>query len=298
MRQWAAGLVLMLACTVAHAAEPLTVYTVNYPLQYFAQRIGGEHARVVFPAPNGVDPAFWRPDRETIRDYQSADLIILNGANYAKWVNKVSLPRLRLVDAGKAFGDDLVSVHDRVTHSHGPAGEHSHAGVAFTTWLDFSQAALQARTIADAFSRKRPEHRGDFERNLARLVEDLETLDVAMRQVAAKLRGKTLLASHPVYQYLARQYALSVRSLVWEPDLAPDEKQWQTLERIQEKTGADVMLWEGTPLQETTNRLRDAGISPIVFDPGARVPPQGDFLSVMRANLANLRQYSEAGADP
>ena len=40
-------------------SSKLTVYVVNYPLQYFAERIAGEHARVVFPAPPDEDPALW-----------------------------------------------------------------------------------------------------------------------------------------------------------------------------------------------------------------------------------------------
>ena len=52
-----------------------TVYTVNYPLAYFARRIRQEQVKVVFPAPPDVDPAFWNPDPETIVAYQEADLI-------------------------------------------------------------------------------------------------------------------------------------------------------------------------------------------------------------------------------
>ena len=59
------------------AAEKMTVYVVNYPLQYLAERIGGEHVKVVFPAPAGIDPAYWMPDVKTISDYQKADLILL-----------------------------------------------------------------------------------------------------------------------------------------------------------------------------------------------------------------------------
>ena len=46
----------------ANAGEKLLVYTVNYPLQSFAERIAGEHAEVHFPAPARIDPAFWEPD--------------------------------------------------------------------------------------------------------------------------------------------------------------------------------------------------------------------------------------------
>jgi zinc transport system substrate-binding protein len=68
----------------AAAAERLVVYAVNYPLQYFAQRIAGDYAEVVLPVPTGVDPAFWQPDAAGIGGFQRADVILLNGAGYAK----------------------------------------------------------------------------------------------------------------------------------------------------------------------------------------------------------------------
>ncbi len=46
------------------------VYTVNYPLQFFAKAIGGDDLDVVFPTPPDVDPADWTPDVDTLLDYQ------------------------------------------------------------------------------------------------------------------------------------------------------------------------------------------------------------------------------------
>ena len=125
--------------------RPLQVYVVNYPLQYFAERIGGDRVEVHFPAPADVDPAFWSPDAETIAAYQQADVILLNGAGYADWVTRAALPDSVLVDTSAAFADRLVPVEKAVTHSHGPEGEHVHGEVAFTTWLDPTLAIEQAR---------------------------------------------------------------------------------------------------------------------------------------------------------
>ena len=44
----------------------LSVYVVNYPLQYFAERIGGDRVQVTLPAPADVDPAYWSPDAATV----------------------------------------------------------------------------------------------------------------------------------------------------------------------------------------------------------------------------------------
>jgi zinc transport system substrate-binding protein len=62
------------------------ILVVNYPLQYFSERIGGDLIEVRLPAPQDVDPAFWKPDTDTIAAYQDADFILTNGAGYAKWL--------------------------------------------------------------------------------------------------------------------------------------------------------------------------------------------------------------------
>ena len=115
----------------------LLVYAVNYPLAYMAERIGGKQVRVEFPAPAGADPAYWKPGLEVIARYQEADLILLNGAGYAGWIGKVSLPPSALEDTSKAFRDRYVKLEEKTTHLHGPEGKHEHGEVAFTTWLDF-----------------------------------------------------------------------------------------------------------------------------------------------------------------
>jgi ABC-type Zn uptake system ZnuABC Zn-binding protein ZnuA len=86
------------------------VYTVNYPLAWAAQQLAGDQAEVHFPAPAGVDPAFWEPDLATIAAYQGADLILLNGAGYAKWIAEISLPRNRLLDTSGKLQDQLIAV--------------------------------------------------------------------------------------------------------------------------------------------------------------------------------------------
>ena len=57
-------ILLILVFSVQHggAVESLYIYVVNYPLKYFAERIGGEHVKVEFPVPAGADPAYWNPD--------------------------------------------------------------------------------------------------------------------------------------------------------------------------------------------------------------------------------------------
>lgn len=280
------------------ADAPLEVYVVNYPLQYFATRIGGEHAHVVFPAPADVDPAFWRPSTDTVAAYQSADLILLNGADYAKWLNVVSLPGRKLVNTSAQLKDRYIQLSEAFTHSHGGGAEHSHGGVAFTTWLDLDFAAAQARRIAEAFSRARPEQQQVFEGNLATLVSDLMALDRELRELSKTRPGLPFIGSHPVYDYLARRYGLNIHSVHWEPDQVPAEQAWENLQSMLQSHPAGWMIWEGEPVAESVEKLQQIGVQSLVFDPCGNRPNEGDFLSVMRGNVAGLKKAFQAAQTP
>jgi zinc transport system substrate-binding protein len=278
---------------LSHAEKSVTVYTVNYPLAYFAERIGGEHINVVFPAPPDVDPAFWRPDEATVRKYQQADLIILNGADYAKWTKKVSLPMLRTIDTSRSFKNKLLHIETTTTHSHGPGGDHSHGGSAFTTWLDFSQAAQQAEAIMKSLIRKAPEAKQTFADNFATLKTDLLQLDKQLIDITAHSDRQPLIASHPIYQYLARRYNLNLKMMMWEPDTDPGPAEWKELEAQRTNHPAQWMLWEGKPLTGSVNRLKGMGVNSTIFSPCYSRPQKGDFLSVMRQNVKNMEKIFE-----
>lgn len=265
------------------------VYTVNYPLSYFAERIGGQGIEVDLPTPADLDPAFWVPTAEEVLRYQSADLILLNGADYAKWVKRATLPPEKLVDTSASFADSFIVIPNAITHSHGPSGKHSHAGTVFTTWIDFSQASEQARAIYEAFLAHDIADSLLLRRNFEALERDLLDLDSSLRTVTQGHHGQTLFASHPIFQYFARRYGLNLVAVLWEPGEFPSQKQWDHLAELQKKNAASWMIWEGEPLPASKRRLLQMGIHSVVFDPCANRPVHGDFLSVMRANLEGLR---------
>jgi len=288
---WALSLLILILffSAFAAAADPLTVYTVNYPLQYFTERIGGEHVKVVFPAPSDGDPAYWKPDQQAVSAYQKADLIMLNGAGYAKWVAMVSLPRSKTVNTTAALSDRYMQAEAELNHTHGPAGEHAHAAIAFTTWLDFDIASRQAMAIYEALSRKRPELKATFNANYTILKNELFSLDSEMQAIVQRNQLQPLVVSHPVYQYLARRYGMQIKSVHWEPREAPKSVQWNGLQEILILHPAKWMLWEGDPLPGTVDRLSASGIASMVFDPCGNKPKHGNFMDVMRQNIENLK---------
>jgi zinc transport system substrate-binding protein len=284
--------------SVSDGSERPLVYTSNYPLQYFTERIATPVVDVRFLVSGDEDPAYWRPKPEDVLAMQQADLIVLNGASYEGWLKNVSLPPSRMVVTTDGLQDRLIPLEKEATHSHGLEGEHEHSGTAFTTWLDPTLAIAQAGAIEDALAARWPQHASPFETHLAALIEELTALDAAVQEAVAGNPELPVLFSHPVYQYLARRYHLNAMSVHWEPDRMPDEAQWQELTTILEDFPAAWMIWEDTPLPQASERLESIGIRSVVFDPCANTPSSGDFLSTMEKNLDALRLVFAADGPP
>lgn len=284
--------VFFLACKPGNeatggGADKPQVYAVNYPLAYFADRIGGKLIDVHFPETNG-DPAFWKPKAADVRRFQHADLILLNGATYAKWITKVSLPESRAVNTSAHFEKPFIPLENQSTHRHGKDGDHSHTGTAFTTWLDLGQAEQQAIAIRDALIRLLPNSKHAIENNFVALQKNLQALHTELKETAVKFVETPLVGSHPVYQYLARAYILKIRSVHWEPDEMPDENGWAELAVIRKKHPAKIMLWEDEPSKAIALKLMEQGMTSVVFDPCGNKSEKGDWLSVIQANISQL----------
>ncbi len=266
--------------------KPVIVVS-NYPLFYFTERLA-PGVDVKFPATESDDPAYWKPTTDDISIMQKADLIILNGAGYEKWLSTISLPPTKIINSLKGLDDQLIKLDDKVTHSHGLEGEHEHSETAFTTWLDFKLCIKQAEVIKDALILLMPSNKKNIEQNFISLKSDLESIDTKMQTAASNFKDKTLYASHPVYQYLAKTYKLKIISEHWEPDEIPGEEMWSVFSDKLESDPSEIMLWEDKPLSEIEKRLNNLGLRIVVFNPCANKPETGDFLSAMNSNVEGL----------
>ena len=70
----------------------------------------------------------------------------------------------------------------------------------------------------------------------------------------------------------------------------PAADQWQVLEKLVKENQVNIMLWEGPPMIEITNRLNKMNLQTVIFDPCANKSGSGDFITVMQANLDQLER--------
>jgi len=268
-----------------------SIITVNYPLYYFAQQLAGDLATVILPVPAGTDPAQWNPQLEDVLRMQQAELIILNGAGYSTWLDKVSLSPNQLVNSSLDSKDQWIALDGQTTHSHGPGAEHSHSGYAFTTWMDLTLAKKQASAIARALSQRWPAQQQAIALRETRLLETLTELDIAYQQLAVDLAGKNLIYSHPVYQYFERRYQLAGESLHWEPGEMPPEKDWRYLQNRVAGKSDSLFIWEDVPSTGIAERMAAMGLLSVVIRPAANTSSK-DWLGEQQANLKRLRDLA------
>ncbi|MCG8701768.1 MAG: metal ABC transporter substrate-binding protein, partial [Bacteroidales bacterium] len=240
------------------------------------------------PVPAGEDPAFWQPEHHELLKFQAADIILLNGADYAKWIAKSSLPLSRCVNTSDSFRGQYLKMDEKIVHSHGSEGEHEHDVFDFNTWLNPLLAVEHANAVWQKLVEFLPEKKEELQKNYLELEKDLMEIDIQLERAFANKTSYQFIASHPVYGYLAKRYQLDMVSLHWEPDQMPVETEWQQLKEWYSGHPKAIMLWEGQPSKEIADRLSHVRIPYCVFVPCGNKPESGDYFSVMEANISAL----------
>jgi zinc transport system substrate-binding protein len=269
------------------------VFAANYPLYYICQRYAGDSIELIWPYSEDEDPAFWEPGDQNIRELQAADLLVLNGAGYEKWLEYSFIDPNLILDSSSRFKENYISSASGASHSHGGGDLHDHGATAFTLWLDLKFYSLQAESVFESLLSLLPEEKDILEQNHRELLKDLETLDQSFQLLGEEFKSETLLASHPIYQYFSRAYTGDIKPLLLEPDIFPSEEDWDNLANLKKEYNTSLMIWEGEPLPETQLKLDDLGIHWIEVSPGFNMPQDGDFLDILKNNLEELKRLRD-----
>ena len=282
-----------LGCSPSHdslqikESQKENILTTFYPTTYFAERISGDLVPVQCPVPANEDPIYWQPSRNSILKYQQAGLIILNGANFEKWVNSVNLPLSRVIESVNLSSDELIYYEGVAEHRHGPEGAHTHEGIDGHTWLDPLHAKTASNNILESMCVRWPKYRAEFIENHKELVSGLDELHVRLNAIEMP----PAFASHPAYNYLARRYGWNIRNLDLVPDEALSEEQIKMIGSYAKEKPMRLLVWESVPLSENVEELeKRLGIRSVVFSPCEMISQdkseeESDYLSLMHQNI-------------
>ncbi len=294
----AAALVLTAGCGSDDAAgggdggEGLQVLAGFYPLEWAAERVGGDRISVEALTPPGAEPHDLELTPRDVASVEDADLLVyLAGFQSALDEAAEAAGGDSAWDAGSAA--DLLAGEGHEEEG-GDGHEDEEGAVDPHFWLDPVRLADVGDALADRLTELDPEGADTFAANAAALRADLEALDGEMQAGLADCAVDTVVTAHDAFGYLAERYGLEVVGINGlSPSREPEPAQLAAISRLVAERGVTTVYTEALVDPAVADTVAsEAGVRTAVLDPVEGLTDESageDYLEIMRANLATLQ---------
>lgn len=288
--------VALTACGAPSAQDDgkLQVVAAFYPLQYAAERVAGDQADVTNLTQPGMEPHDLQLSFDQVAKVSDADLVLFE-RHFQTAVDKAVDDNRQgpSVDAAHVVGlehlaDEPGEEENHTGHEHGEEDPHF--------WQDPIRLATFGDAVAKELGTIDPDHAADYSANAAKLRTDLRALDTEYAATLTGCRRDTIVVNHDAFGYLGK-YGVQIRSIAGlSPDAEPTAHDLATLHKVIAKDGITTVFSETLVSPKTAEALaHELGIRTAVLDPleglsTAAEDNGGDYLSVMRQNLALLKK--------
>ncbi len=321
----ALGLTALSACSTSDAADggdggKLKVTASFYPMQFLAERIGGEHVAVTSLTKPGVEPHDLELTPRQIGSISESDYVLyLKGIQPAVddaikqsgVKNTVDAATVTTLEnhGSEVSGHDHGHEGEEHADEHGHEGEEAHeehsegdghnhgeeGGADPHIWLDPVKYAEVAKGVGKSLEKADPDHAADYEKNTETLVAELDKLNTAYESGLKNTATKTFITTHSAFGYLAERYGLTQQGIAGiDPEAEPSPARIQEIHTIAEKEKATTVFFETLASDRTAKTLaKDTGLKTGVLDPleGITDKSRGaDYIEVMESNLTALQK--------
>ncbi|MFJ2209532.1 metal ABC transporter substrate-binding protein [Streptomyces microflavus] len=312
------GLTALSACSTSDAADggngdKLKVTASFYPMQFLAERIGGEHVAVTSLTKPGVEPHDLELTPRQIGSISESDYVLyLKGIQPAVddaikqsgVKNTVDAATLTTLEnhgsevSGHDHGHEEEAHGEEAHEEHAEGDGHNHGeegGADPHIWLDPVKYAEVAKGVGKSLEKADPDHAADYKKNTEALVGELDKLNTAYETGLKNTATKTFITTHSAFGYLAERYGLTQQGIAGiDPEAEPSPARIQEIHTIAEKEKATTVFFETLASDRTAKTLaKDTGLKTGVLDPleGITKKSQGaDYIEVMESNLTALQK--------
>ena len=270
------------------AAEAAAIHVVAAENVYgdIAGAIGGNRVDVVSILNNPAqDPHLFEASPSVVRRFADARLVIINGAGYDAWAEKLLLTAPR--------AERRVINVARLT-SRKP-GDNPHF------WYDPAVMPVVARAIAAALSEADPGHASDYAARLTTTLTALDSVGTRATRLRAKHAGTPVTATEPVFGPMADALGLVMRNRSLQTammnDTEPAARDLAAFENDLKQHKVRALIYNAQMSEQLTERLlavaRKAGV-PVV--PVTEMQPAG--VSFADWMLGELEALDKALTEP
>lgn len=262
----------------------LVVYTSFYPQYYLAEEIGKDKISLNSIVPNGVEPHDFELTVKQIKEIQSANVLILNGANMEHWTDKliktINTEDMDIVDSSK---------YVNLIKTNGIDDPH--------IWLSPKNMNKIAYEIKEVFVKKDPGNGDFYENNYKELSKNLLELDKNYKNVLEDKKRDTILVSHAAFSYLADEYGFKQIAVTGiSPEEEPSPGAMAELIDMAKAENMKYIFLETLASPKTANIIaEEANLEVLILNPieGLTEEEQKndeDYISIMEQNLLNLKK--------
>ena len=295
----------------------LTVMASFYPLQYLAEKIGGEHVSVTSLTPEGAEPHDLELSPKMVDSLSSADAVVyLAGFQSAvdeaieqqapKTVIDVS-PAADLIEAGTdanhpaedeeeatdeaQSGETEAHDHDHEGHEHEGHEHHHDMSADPHFWLDPTRMAHAATLVGDKLAEADSAHADVYKANAKALAEELNTLSDTLVTKTSSCKVKTFVTAHTAFGYLADRTGLTQVGISGlDPESSPSPARLAEIAQIAKEQGVTTIFTEALIDPKVAQTLADdLGITTAVLDPiESQTDASKDYAATMNSNIDAL----------
>ena len=295
----------------------LAVMASFYPLQYLAEKIGGEHVSVTSLTPDGAEPHDLELSPKMVDSLSSADAVVyLAGFQSAvdeaieqqapKTVIDVS-PAAELIEAGTDANhpsEDEEEATDEAQSGETEAHDHDHEGADHADhdhhhdmsadphfWLDPTRMAKAATLVGDKLAEADSAHADTYKANAKALAEELNTLSNTLVTKTSNCKVKTFVTAHTAFGYLADRTGLTQVGISGlDPESSPSPARLAEIAQIAKEQGVTTIFTEVLIDPKVAQTLADdLGITTAVLDPiESQTDASKDYAATMNSNIDAL----------
>jgi len=204
-----------IGCTSNKKAETNLKSTISVsilPQKYIIDRLTDSTLDVNVMVPPGTSPEMYEPSPVQMKNV--ANSIVYFAVGPLEFENAI-LPKIKELNPTIKFVNQSKNISLIEGHEHlDIMGEHSHHTCydphVWTSTREYKQMTKEAFTVLCELL---PEKEPQFSANYSKIINDIDSLDVFIKNIVSLAKTKNFLIYHPALSYFARDYGLNQISI-------------------------------------------------------------------------------------
>ncbi len=258
-----------------------------YPLEFVAEKVGGDRVQVTTLTAPGVEPHDLELTPKQVGSLTDATVVL-----YEKGLQPAVDEAVEQNAADAGFD---VSGPAKLIATGAELEEDHQGGLDPHFWLDPTRLADVADAVAAKLGERDPDGAAGYRERAAALRKELTALDSEFTTGLQTCRLKTFVTTHEAFGYLAKRYGLEMVGIAGlSPDAEPSPARIKEVQDVVRREQVTTIFYEELVSPKVAESIaRDLKVRTAVLSPVeglADANATDDYLSLMRTNLNELKR--------